>query len=90
VPRPAKQIRPRQERIAKMDKEVLDVDGAAAVLGLSTGKVYQLARAGEIPGRKYGKQWRFNRTALIQDVDAGAKEENVRKLLKTARVAKKR
>jgi excisionase family DNA binding protein len=51
----------RAERMAAMDEEILDVEGAARVLGVSTRTVYNLARKGEIPAMRIGREWRFAR-----------------------------
>jgi excisionase family DNA binding protein len=46
------------------DKEILNAEQAGAVLGISTRLVLRLARDGEIPGQKLGREWRFLRSAL--------------------------
>ena len=46
--------------------EVLDVEGAARMLGISVNLVRELAARGELPGRKVGRAWRFSRQALLQ------------------------
>lgn len=45
---------------------VLDAEGAAQLLHVSTKTLLKSARAGEIPGRKVGREWRFARTALME------------------------
>ena len=57
--------RPRSERLRTMDDEILDVEGAAAMLGVSKTAVYGLLKKGELPGRKIGKEWRFTRKNLL-------------------------
>ena len=47
-----------------MDKEILDVEGAATLLGVSTTTIYNLAHKGEIPATRVGREWRFARTNL--------------------------
>jgi excisionase family DNA binding protein len=42
----------------------LDVSEVAALLKLPVKTIYELAQRGYLPGRKYGKQWRF----LLPDV----------------------
>jgi excisionase family DNA binding protein len=37
-----------------MDKEIVDVEGAATLLGVSTTTIYNLARKGEIPATRIG------------------------------------
>ena len=45
---------------------VLDAAGAANLLRVSSKTVLRLARSGEIPGRKIGREWRFAREALME------------------------
>jgi len=45
---------------------VLDAEGAAQLLHVSTKTLLKSARAGDIPGRKVGREWRFARTALME------------------------
>ncbi|MGI8808931.1 MAG: helix-turn-helix domain-containing protein [Acidimicrobiales bacterium] len=45
---------------------VLDAEGAARLLHVSTKTLLKSARAGEIPGQKVGREWRFARSALIE------------------------
>lgn len=47
---------------------VLDAAGAASLLHVSTKTVMKLARAGELPGRKVGREWRFETAALLDHV----------------------
>src|SRR5215510_4797724 len=61
-PDPLPLLKPsRAERIEAMDAEVLDVGGAAKVLGVSTRTIYKLARKGGIPALRIGREWRFAR-----------------------------
>ena len=46
------------------DKEILNAPEAAAVLGISERLLLRLARNGEVPGKKLGREWRFLRSAL--------------------------
>lgn len=46
-------------------KEVLDVEEAAALLSISAYSARELARDGKIPARKIGGVWRFSRRALL-------------------------
>jgi excisionase family DNA binding protein len=47
------------------ENDVLNVDEAAALLGVSAWTIRQQARLGHLPGRKVGKEWRFSRQALL-------------------------
>jgi excisionase family DNA binding protein len=44
----------REERIASMDKDILDVEGAAMLLGVSSRTIYNLVRMGDIPTTRVG------------------------------------
>ena len=52
-------------------KEVLNVDEAAELLGVSPWTVREQARVGRLPGRKVGKEWRFSRQALLDWLSNG-------------------
>ena len=45
--------------------DVLSVEEAAAFLKVAPATVRREARAGQLPGRHVGKEWRFSRSALI-------------------------
>jgi excisionase family DNA binding protein len=51
---------------------VLDASGAAALLHVSTKTILKLARIGELPARKVGREWRFARSALLEYVAGGS------------------
>ncbi|HSZ06478.1 MAG TPA: helix-turn-helix domain-containing protein [Solirubrobacteraceae bacterium] len=46
-------------------EEVLTLQEAAALLRLPAGTVRASAAAGKLPGRAFGEEWRFARTALL-------------------------
>jgi excisionase family DNA binding protein len=48
---------------------VLDAIGAAELLGAHVESVRRLARKGEIPSYKIGKDWRFSKTSLLRWVE---------------------
>lgn len=48
------------------ESEVLDPEGAAALLGLCIETVRELSRQGELPCRKAGHLWRYRRSALLK------------------------
>ncbi len=56
------------------NKEVLNVEEAALLLSLSPWTVRVLAKAGKLPGRKLGKEWRFSRQALLEYLRSGQGE----------------
>ena len=47
------------------DQEILNIDGAAALLGVSVKTFSKVLREGDVPGRKVGREWKFSRRALI-------------------------
>ncbi len=61
-----RKVHSHHQRMSKAHPEVLDVDGAAKVLGVSRWLVLRLARQGEIPGRKIGREWRFRLSNLLR------------------------
>jgi excisionase family DNA binding protein len=73
-----------------MDEEILDVEGAARVLGVSTRTIYALARKGEIPAMRVGREWRFTRRNLIEWVANGSQADQLGAVLRNGRIAKKR
>jgi excisionase family DNA binding protein len=85
-----RKVRTKAERIALMDQEMLDVEGAATVLGGSATTVYHLARKGEIPATRVGRAWRFSRSNLVQWVVNGTQGDQRSALLRHGRGAKKR
>ena len=52
-------------------REVLNVDEAAELLGVSPWTIREQARLGRLPGRKIGKEWRFSREALLNWLRVG-------------------
>jgi excisionase family DNA binding protein len=56
----------REERMTGVHPEVLDVAGAARVLGVSRWLVLRLARQGKLPGKKVGKEWRFRLSTVLR------------------------
>jgi excisionase family DNA binding protein len=88
--RTPKRVAVRRKRIGAMAKELVDVEGAAELLGVSVWTIYQLARKGTIPGTRVGKEWRFARASLIQWVANGAQADQLKTLLSKARPARRR
>ena len=80
----------RADRIAAMDEEILEVDGAARVLGVSARTVYALARKGEIPAMRIGREWRFALKNLREWVANASKADQVAAALRNGRVVRRR
>ena len=47
------------------EQDILNIDGAAALLGVSVKTFSKVLRQGDVPGRKVGREWKFSRQALI-------------------------
>lgn len=45
--------------------QLITAQEAMKLLGISRNTLYALARRGELPGKKFGKSWRFHRAALL-------------------------
>lgn len=74
-----------QQSLAAADEEILDVDRAATLLGVSTSTMYALARQGKIPAARVGKEWRFVRQRLVDWVAHGGEvDEAAAALLRKA------
>ena len=52
--------------------DVLDGDGAVALLSVSAVTVRKLAAAGKLPARKVGRAWRFHRPTLMRWLEGDA------------------
>ncbi len=50
--------------VAVADRLTLDLDGAAALSGISRGAIRAAIAAGDLSGRKIGRGWRVERAAL--------------------------
>jgi excisionase family DNA binding protein len=78
------------QRRAAMGKGILDVAGAARLLGVSPGTIYKLARAGDIPGRRVGREWRFSHATLTKWIEESSTPDadQLTALLRHARIKK--
>lgn len=45
--------------------DVLDLEGVAALLRVTTRDVLDRIDAGDFPGRRFGDEWRFSRAAVV-------------------------
>lgn len=60
-------------------EKLLDVDEVAALLGLHSQTIYDMARTGELAGFKVGRVWKFRPSDVRawQDAKAAAAAEKV-------------
>ena len=56
---------------ASPDTEILNIDEAAALLGVSPKTFNKVLHSEDIPARKIGREWKFSRQALIDWVGRG-------------------
>ena len=59
----------------RKSKDVLNVEEAAQLLGVSAWTVREQARQGHLPGRKVGKEWRFSRQGLMIWLQDGVRND---------------
>jgi excisionase family DNA binding protein len=52
-------------------RDILDIEGAAELLGISEKTFNKVLHSQDMPGRKIGREWKFSRQALIDWVAAG-------------------
>lgn len=55
-----------------MDKEILNMDEAAELFGVSIKTFIKLLREENVPARKIGREWRFSRGALVEWLSQGS------------------
>jgi excisionase family DNA binding protein len=80
----------REQRIAEMDEEILDVTRAARVLGVSSKTVYSMARQGKIPATRVGREWRFSRKMLIDWVAKSSENDQLVTVLRNGKIRGRR
>jgi len=56
-------------------REVLTIEEAAALLGVSVKTFNKVLHSESIPGRKIGREWKFSRRALIEWIGAGRSDD---------------
>lgn len=54
-----------------MDKEVLNLEEASNLLGVSTKTLLKILREEAVPARKIGREWRFSQRALLEWLAGG-------------------
>ena len=55
--------------------DVLDIEQAAELLGVSIKTFNKVLHSESIPGRKIGREWKFSRQALIDWIGAGRSDD---------------
>lgn len=57
------------------DREILNIEEAAALLGVSVKTFNKVLHGQSIPARKIGREWKFSRQALIDWVGSGRSDQ---------------
>ncbi|MEW6072887.1 MAG: helix-turn-helix domain-containing protein [Planctomycetota bacterium] len=57
------------------DREILTIDEAAALLGVSIKTFNKVLHTQSIPARKIGREWKFSRQALIEWIGSGRSDD---------------
>ena len=56
-------------------RDILNIDEAAALLGVSVKTFNKVLHSEDMPARKIGREWKFSRRALIEWVGSGRSRE---------------
>ena len=56
-------------------RDILNIDEAAALLGVSVKTFNKVLHTEDMPARKIGREWKFSRRALIEWVGSGRSSE---------------
>ncbi len=69
------------------DREILNIEEAAALLGVSVKTFNKVLHNEDMPARKIGREWKFSRLALIDWVGSGRSGEFYKESSSTRREA---
>lgn len=70
---------------ASPDREILNIEEAAGLLGVSVKTFNKVLHSENIPARKIGREWKFSRAALIEWVGSGRSTEFYREAAEAGR-----
>ena len=65
----------RHERGPEPTREILNIEEAAELLGVSLKTFNKVLHSEDVPARKIGREWKFSRRALIEWVGSGRASE---------------
>ena len=57
------------------DRDILNIEEAAALLGVSVKTFNKVLHSEDMPARKIGREWKFSRKALIDWVGSGSSRD---------------
>ena len=60
---------------ASPDREILNIEEAAQLLGVSVKTFNKVLHTESLPARKIGREWKFSRAALIEWVGSGRSDK---------------
>jgi excisionase family DNA binding protein len=63
--------------------DVLDVQGAAALLTVSADTVYDLFAKGELPGRKVGRKWITTKAAVLRWIENTSTDDSLARAIES-------
>ncbi len=78
----------KRKKRGKVNEVILDVEGAASLLGVSKHTIYRLIARDKLPATKVGRGWRFHRPTLIQWVATGSNADQLQRILKNTTTRK--
>lgn len=67
-------------------QDILNIDQAAELLGVSVKTFNKVLHSEDMPARKIGREWKFSRRALIEWVGSGRSRDFYREQREPARV----
>jgi len=65
----------------KPQQEVLNIEQAAELLGVSVKTFNKVLHSESLPGRKIGREWKFSRQALIDWIGNGRSDDFYREIV---------
>lgn len=63
------------ESNGEVQRDILNIDEAAALLGVSVKTFNKVLHSEDMPARKIGREWKFSRRALVEWVGSGRSRE---------------
>ena len=70
------------------DREIMTIEEAAQLLGVSVKTFNKVLHSQSIPARKIGREWKFSRSALIHWVGSGRSDQFYRESTESSNGAK--
>ena len=74
----------KRQKSGRVNEVILDVEGAALLLGVSKHTIYRLITKDKLPATKIGREWRFHRPTLIEWVATGSNASQLERVFKIA------